>query len=497
MGEGRGAGPSPAGRPPVDPGPGSATPWRPQLDGGPDWTTALTAAILTEYCHCRGPILAARANQIEGKRMAIEVELPELGESVVEGTVTQWLVKEGQRVEIDQPLVEVTTDKVDAEIPSPVAGVVSKILVAEGETIAVGVALVTLESGADAIAAPASTGEKATPEKSGASPQPAASPRDPVAGSEAALEETPATPVARRLADDASVDLSDIEGTGSAGRVTKSDVLRHTQGGSEPAAPRPAAAPPVVSPPAAAQALPGYMTYELQPEDRVIPLTPQRRLIAQHMVYSKQTSPHVGTVAEVDMSAVVKLRAVHKTAFQESYGVSLTYLPFIVHATVRALREYPRLNSSVTPEAIIEKKDIHIGIAVETEKGLVAPVLRDTDSLSLSGIAESIDDLSMRARSKKLSADELRGGTFTISNPGRRGNLYGFAIINQPQVGILRMGELVKRPVVRTVDGEDAILVRTMMFLSLSYDHRAVDGAPANGFLYRVRELLEAAEFEL
>ena len=430
--------------------------------------------------------------EIEGKRMAIEVELPELGESVVEGTVTQWLVKEGDRVEIDQPLVEVTTDKVDAEIPSPAAGVVSKILVAEGETVSVGVTLVTLEAGADAIPARDAARGPSTPEKSGPLPKPAASPRAPAARSEAALEETPATPVARRLAHEARVDLADIEGSGSAGRVTKSDVLQHTQGRSQPAAA--VAAPP---PPVAPRSLPSYMTYELQPLDQVIPLTPQRRLIAQHMVYSKHTSPHVGTVAEVDMSAVVKLRALHKTEFQESYGVSLTYLPFIVHATVRALREYPRLNSSVTPEAIIEKKDIHIGIAVETEKGLVAPVLRDADSLSLSGIAETIDDLSMRARSKKLSADELRGGTFTISNPGRLGNLYGFAIINQPQVGIVRMGELVKRPVVRTVDGEDAILVRTMMFLALSYDHRAVDGAPANGFLYRIRELLEAAEFEL
>jgi 2-oxoglutarate dehydrogenase E2 component (dihydrolipoamide succinyltransferase) len=239
------------------------------------------------------------------------------------------------------------------------------------------------------------------------------------------------------------------------------------------------------------------MTYELQPEDRVIPLTPQRRLIAQHMVYSKHTSPHVGTVAEVDMSAVVKLRAQHKAEFKESYGVSLTYLPFIVHATVRALHEYPQLNASFTQEGIIEKHGIHIGIAVETDKGLVAPVVRDADRLSLSGVAETIDELSVRARSKKLSVDNLRGGTFTVSNPGRQGNLYGFAIINQPQVGIVRMGELVKRPVVKTVAGQEAIVIRTMMFLSLSYDHRAVDGAPANGFLYRVRELLEAAEFEL
>lgn len=434
--------------------------------------------------------------------MAIAVEMPELGESVVEGTVGKWLVKVGDRVEVDQPLVEVTTDKVDAEIPSPAAGVVAKIFVAEGDTVAVGASLVTLEEGG-AAAPPASepappqvesttdSGPSADADAAGATEATPAS-AEPGASAPAA-EETLATPVARRIADTASVNLAEIEGTGSAGRVTKSDVLRHTQS-DEP--PTPAAAAPA-APAASVKSLPSYMTYELQPEDRVIPLTPQRRLIAQHMVYSKHTSPHVGTVAEVDMSAVVKLRAQHKAEFKESYGVSLTYLPFIVHATVRALHEYPQLNASFTQEGIIEKHGIHIGIAVETEKGLVAPVVRDADRLSLSGVAETIDELSVRARSKKLSTDDLRGGTFTVSNPGRKGNLYGFAIINQPQVGIVRMGELVKRPVVKTVAGQEAIVIRTMMFLSLSYDHRAVDGAPANGFLYRIRELLEAAEFEL
>jgi 2-oxoglutarate dehydrogenase E2 component (dihydrolipoamide succinyltransferase) len=197
------------------------------------------------------------------------------------------------------------------------------------------------------------------------------------------------------------------------------------------------------------------------------------------------------------MTDVVRLRAAHKRAFAESYGFSLTFLPFIVQATVRALREFPALNASVMGDAIVEKRDINIGLAVETEKGLVAPVLRNADRLSLAGIATAIDDLSSRARSKKLSADELKGGTFTLSNPGRRGNLYGFAIINQPQVGILRIGEIVKRPVVRSMDGEDIIAVRSMMHLALSYDHRAVDGQPANAFLYRIRELLEAADFEI
>jgi 2-oxoglutarate dehydrogenase E2 component (dihydrolipoamide succinyltransferase) len=202
-------------------------------------------------------------------------------------------------------------------------------------------------------------------------------------------------------------------------------------------------------------------------------------------------------VAEVDLTRVARLRRQQKKAFEESYGVALTFLPFVVHATVRALREFPALNASVVEDAIVEKRDIHIGVATETEKGLVVPVVRHADRLSLAGTAMAIHELATRARDKKLSADDLRGGTFTVSNPGRQGNLYGFAIINQPQVGILRMGEISKRPVVRSLDGEDAIVIRTMMYLALSYDHRAVDGAPANGFLYRIRELLEAGEFEL
>jgi 2-oxoglutarate dehydrogenase E2 component (dihydrolipoamide succinyltransferase) len=237
--------------------------------------------------------------------------------------------------------------------------------------------------------------------------------------------------------------------------------------------------------------------YALQEGDRVTPMSPLRKLVAEHMVYSKHVSPHVGTVAEVDLGGVADVRSRHKSGFQRAHGFSLTYLPFVVHATVRALREFPALNASVIEDAIVEKVAIHIGIAVETDKGLIVPVVRHADRLSLAGLAEAVEDLSSRARSKRLSADELQGGTFTVTNPGRQGNLYGFAIINQPQVGILRMGEIVKRPVVRTMEGQDAILIRPTMHLALSYDHRAVDGAPANGFLYRVRELLEEAEFDL
>jgi len=464
--------------------------------------------------------------------MSTDVELPELGESVVEATIGVWLVKEGDAVEMDQPLVEVTTDKVDAEIPSPAAGVVQKILVSEGDVVEVGAKLAEIDpdatQGASAPSGKGGDAAKADTPAPQREPEPRSAP--PAAEREAAPappepdEEAPrATPVARRLADEENVALEGIEGSGSAGRITKEDVLRHarsrqeagTDDGDEAPAARPAAParrdeperpqreearPPAESERAPARRpaqRPAYASYALQEGDRVVPMSPMRRIIAEHMVYSKRTSPHVGTVAEVDMGAVAALRASRKKSFEESQGIKLTFLPFIVHAVARALREQPALNASVVEDAIVEKRDIHIGLAVETEKGLVVPVVRHTDRLSLAGLAAAIDDLAERARSKRLSADDLQGGTFTVSNPGRQGNLYGFAIINQPQVGILRMGEMVKRPVVRTAGGEDAIVIRPMMYLALSYDHRAVDGAPANAFLYRIRELLEAADFDL
>ncbi|HXK25528.1 MAG TPA: dihydrolipoamide acetyltransferase family protein [Myxococcota bacterium] len=419
--------------------------------------------------------------------MATVVRLPELGESVVEGTVSRWLVKEGDRVERDQPLVEVTTDKVDAEIPSPIAGVVEALLAAEGEVVAVGAALARIADGAQAGtsletgAKPAAAATSAPAARVEPAPQPDAGdgPR--------------ATPVARRVASQAQVDLRQIEPTGAGGKVTKRDVEAHLRGGREAAAPLPLER----SAAGEVERRPAYLSYALQDGDRVIPMTPLRRLVAEHMVVSKRVSPHVGTVAEIDMAGVVRVRESHKREFEAANGFALSFLPFVVHATVRALREFPRLNASVLEDAIVEKRDIHVGIAVETEKGLVVPVVRHADRLSLAGLAQAIEDLAARARTKKLSPDELKGGSFTVSNPGRHGNLYGFAIINQPQVGILRMGELVKRPVVRSVGDEDAIVIRPIMHLALSYDHRAVDGAPANGFLHRVRELLEEAEFDL
>ena len=423
--------------------------------------------------------------------MTISVRVPELGESISEGTIARWLVKAGDRVELDQPLVEITTDKVDAEIPAPSAGVITEIFAAEGETVAVGAELARLEEGASAEASAPTAVVRAAPA--------------------ALAEESPrATPMAKRTADEAGVDLRDVAGSGVSGRVMKADVeaTRVARVSGEAAlkaapAPAPARAPAraaksaVAGPARDADTKARFGSYAIQEGDRVIPMSPLRRLVAEHMVYSKRTSPHVGTVAEIDMGGVSLVRDKHKRDFEAANGYGLTFLPFIVHATVRALREFPALNASVLEDAIVQKRDIHIGVAVETDKGLVVPVVRNADRLSLAGLAAAVEDLSNRARSKKLTADELKGGTFTISNPGRKGNLYGFAIINQPQVGILRMGEMVRRPVVRAIAGQDAIVIRPMMHLALSYDHRAVDGAPANGFLFRVRELLEQAEFDL
>ncbi len=419
--------------------------------------------------------------------MSTVVVLPALGESVVEGKISHWLVKEGDRVERDQPLVEVTTDKVDAEIPSPASGVIERIVVSEGEVVPIGAELARIDREGGTRKESPQQASHSTPPDGGATSE---------AHTPDGRRDSPrATPLARRMAEDRQLDLREVPPSRAGGRVTKQDIVRHAVAQSDP-----------LSEPAANYEGSSHESRAdrfaiggdaVQNGDRVIPMTPLRKLVAEHMVYSKQTSPHVGTVAEIDMSGVLRVRDRHKAEFRAAHGFGLNYLPFIVQATVRALREFPALNASVLEDAIVEKVGLHIAIAVETENGLVVPVLRHADRLSLVGLALAIEKLAHRARERRLSPDELTGGTFTISNPGRSGNLYGFAIINQPQVGILRVGEIVKRPVVRSYEGDDSIVIRSIMHLALSYDHRAVDGAPANRFLGRVREILEAAEFEL
>ncbi len=450
--------------------------------------------------------------------MRVDVVMPQLGESVVEGVVVKWLVKVGDTVTKDQPLLEISTDKVDAEIPSPEAGRIAEILAKEGDTVPIQEILCRIET-EEGAAAPPPAPEKWDEEEEGfpgamarktGPPIPAAAtvepPREapPPPPPEREGVKVRISPVVAKMAAEYGLDISQIPGTGIDGRVTKKDVEEHlARGGAEAAsAPPPKAKPappptpkarPAPPPPVPGEKRPTAPGEKVTPEgDRVIPFTPIRKMIAEHMVMSKRTSPHVHTFAEVDMHRVAAFRGAKKKE-----GVSLTYLPFVIWAAIEAIREFPVLNAQVVGESTVLKKGIHIGVAVDTERGLIVPVIRNADEKSLLGLARAVEDLAARAEAKKILPDELSGGTFTVSNPGLRGNLFGTPIINQPQVGILRMGQIVKRPVVIEAGGEDAIVIRPMMYLCLGYDHRIVDGVAGNSFLFRVREILEAGEFRL
>jgi pyruvate/2-oxoglutarate dehydrogenase complex dihydrolipoamide acyltransferase (E2) component len=476
--------------------------------------------------------------------MTVDVVMPQLGESVVEGVVTKWLVKEGDAVAKDQPIVEISTDKVDAEIPSPAEGVVSEILAKEGETVSINVAIARIDTDKEAAKKapppPEKPPEKWDEEEEGfpgamarreappMPPPPREAPREAPPTPEAKPPAEPrmrVTPVVARMAAEHGIDLSKVRGTGEGGRVTKKDVEDYlarraapppppeerpapppraeTFGEEEapgvvpttppedagrPAPPTPREAPP--PPPAVPR--PAVPPPEVPEEDRIIPFTPVRKRIAEHMVMSKRTSPHVHTFAEVDMHKV----AASRRAMKEK-GESLTFLPFVMWATVRAIREFPVMNASVEGDNIHIKGEIHIGLAVDTEKGLLVPVIRSAGRMSLLEMARAAEDVAQRTRTGKIKPDDLTGGTFSISNPGPKGNLVGTPIINQPQVGILRLGTVVKRPVVVEVEGEDTIAIRPVMHLCLGYDHRVIDGVTGNGFLFRIREILEAGEFGL
>jgi 2-oxoglutarate dehydrogenase E2 component (dihydrolipoamide succinyltransferase) len=426
--------------------------------------------------------------------MAITVTMPQMGESVVEGTLERWLVQQGDWVEKDQNLCEITTDKVDAELPSPSAGRVGELLVGPGQVVKVGAPLIVIDESAERGAQPAATPAIAAPTTSApAIPAPAVV--------EAAKPRV--TPVAARVAEERGVDLAQVAGSGVSGRILRADVEAAAVQVPTPAPPAAAAvaATPGGGPP------PGTLaelfwnlkvpTYQIRPGDQVTPFSPVRRRIAEHMTVSKLVSPHVGAVAEVDLSRVTQLRARAKDAFKRDHGFNLTYMPFALQATVRALREFPRMNATVVGQQIVEHREVHVGVAVETERGLLVPVIRNADRLSLVGLALAMDELARKARERAIGADDLAGGTFTLTNPGRQGNLYGFAVINQPQVGILRMGEVRKRPVVIEREDEDVIAIHPVMYLALSYDHRIIDGVTGNGFLHAVAQHLQAGDFEL
>ena len=487
---------------------------------------------------------------------ATEVVMPQMGESITEGTVSKWLKAVGDKIEKDEPLLEISTDKVDAEVPSPAAGTLLEIRVQEGETVEVGsiVALVGAEGAApvqsaksDVQSQTSAAGQaqaehqtaQATSADASAQNQASQTVSMP-ASKEEAIEEvegrsydygrpeaktdaqgngksngemsvedlrrTKSSPLVRNIAKEHGIDISRIPGSGMSGRVTKKDIMAFIESG---AALRPQdllrkGAP--VAPPAQPQSVsPTAQRVEFTPPqtassvgDRVEPMSVMRRKIAEHMTFSKQTSAHVTSVYEFDMTNVAKFRERNKSEFQKRYGTKLTFMPFIFQAVTNSLRQFPIVNSQVAGDQIIYKGDVNLGMAVALDWGLIVPVIKRADQLSLSGLALAANDLADRARTKKLNPDEVQGGTFTITNPGVFGGLFGTPIINQPQVAILCVGTIEKRPkVITTDDGDDVIAIRSMAYFALTYDHRIVDGADAEKFLSHMKNYLETTQFSL
>ncbi|MFN8650509.1 MAG: dihydrolipoamide acetyltransferase family protein [Gemmatimonadales bacterium] len=437
----------------------------------------------------------------------IDVIMPQMGESIAEGTLSRWIKKLGDEVKRDEPIFEISTDKVDAEIPAPDAGVIAEILVQEGQTVAVNtvVAKIETEKGA-AVAAPA-----AAPAPAAAAPAPAPAPAPAAAAPSrpAAPPPTPApaangpesaedrlrrrsTPLVRKMAAEHGIDIASVPGSGVAGRVTRNDLIGFIETGASAAAPAAPAAAPVRAPAAAAPAAPAHgPAVEAWEGDRVEPWSRIRRLTAEHMVMSRRVSAHVQTLFEIDYTRISQIRAKKKKEYADR-GVNLTYLAFIARAIAQNLRKHPGLNAAVSGDATIFRRDINLGIAVALDWGLIVPVVKHADELSLQGIARAINDLGERARSKKLSPDEVQRGTFTITNPGVFGSYAGLPIINQPQVAILGVGTIEKRPAVVTLpDGTDTIAPRLKGMLTMSFDHRVVDGSDADRFLADVKKSLE------
>lgn len=453
--------------------------------------------------------------------MATEVLMPQMGESIAEGTITRWLVAVGDKVERDQPLLEISTDKVDAEIPSPASGVLLEVRCNENETVPVNDVVGMIgepgESTGDAAPAAAEEATDAVTKPittSGEVEEAAAS--DAAPGS---LEERVrrfSSPLVRRIAEKEGVDLSQVAGTGIHGRVTKSDIMAYLDARAKgevpvaPAAGKPAApaapsrpaptpAPTTASaPPSATRGagdfhVPAYVEGE---NVRIEPMSRIRQITAAHMVYSKATSAHVSTVFHIDMTRVDKLRKRAKGRFLREVGTKLTYMPFIFKAVAGALRRFPQLNAAIDGQNIVYKNDVNLGMAVALDHGLIVPVLKRADELTLVGLARNANDLADRARNKKLSPDEVKGGTFTITNPGVFGSQFGTPVINQPQVAILGIGTIEKRPVVITdAEGNDALGIRTMSYFAITFDHRLVDGADADHFMNAVKDTLEKGDW--
>lgn len=415
--------------------------------------------------------------------MPTEIKMPQLGESVVEGTIGKWLKQPGDHVGEYEALLEVMTDKVDSEVPAPSAGILREILVPEGETVSVGTLIAILDTADEAqtvVPATATT------------PQVVANNNQTRQMNRTATTGAPTiSPVVARLVAEHNLDVSEISGTGQGGRVSKQDVLKfieqQAQRAKQPAS-IPTAPPPTPSRPVEPSVTPP--TAEIPEDAELVPISPMRRIIAEHMVRSRNIAPHVTTVAEVDLSKIVAHRKRHKVDF-ERQNVKLTFTPYFVQASVAALQAVPVLNGSYTDEGIVLNHRINIGIAVALDEGLIVPVLRDADEKNLLGLSRAVNDLSERARTRRLKPDDTQGGTFTISNHGVSGSLFATPIINQPQSGILGVGAIEKRAVVITQDGVDAIAVRTMCYISLTFDHRITDGAMGDLFLMTIKKYLE------
>lgn len=418
--------------------------------------------------------------------MPTQVIMPQLGESVIEGTITRWLKSVGDPVEEYEPLVEINTDKVDTEVPSPASGVILEILVPEGVTVQAGAPLAVIAQAGEAVSAPQISSERAQPA------QPAEAPAATTAAPSPRRDLGFISPVVAKIASEHQIDLSQVVGTGQGGRITKKDVLNYLeQRSKESPVLAPAEAPvaaPLISSTAPAVALPAVMPGE----EEILPLTAVRRSIAEHMVHSKHTSPHVTTIMEADLSRIMAHRQANKDAFAKD-GVNLTFTAYFVAAAVAALKAYPIVNSSWTDNGIRLHRAIHIGVAASLgEAGLIVPVIKNADGLSLLGLARLINDLAQRARSKQLKPDEVQGGTFTITNHGVTGSLFATPIINQPQCAILGVGKIQKRVmVVSDAVGNDSIAIRPMVYLGLTFDHRILDGAIADNFLGKVVETLQ------
>ena len=456
--------------------------------------------------------------------MAVDVIMPQMGESIFEGTITRWLKKPGDRVERDEPLFEISTDKVDAEIPAPSAGVLKEIKVTEGQTVPIQTVVAVIEAaGASAAAsAPAAAPAqpppapgKAAPPKAAAAPpaptvpSPVPAPAPPAAASAPAASPAPpaargngqkirSSPLVRKLAKEHNVDLAAVEGSGAGGRISKKDILAAASGGGRPAASAPpTAAGPSVSlaaPPPGGGAIAHPALENAVPRERIYfgnyeaqPMSVMRQRIAEHMVASKHVSPHVYSIDEADMTKIARIRERSKAAFEAKYATKLTFMPFFVRACVEGLRAFPTVNASADGATVVLHREINVGIAVALDWGLIVPVLKEAEEKNFLGLARGINDLAERARAKKLKPEEVQESTFSITNPGVYGGLMGLPVINQPNVAILGIGAIQKRPMVI----EDAIAIRSMVYLTLSYDHRVVDGAVAHQFLHKVKETLE------